>query len=32
MRMLRRGEERGVEEGLIPNIAEHGMRSTGALA
>jgi hypothetical protein len=32
MRMLRRGEERGVEEGLIPNIAEHGMRTTGALA
>jgi hypothetical protein len=32
LRMLRRGEERGVEEGLIPNIAEHGMRSTGALA
>jgi hypothetical protein len=32
MRMLRRGEERGIEEGLIPNIAEHGMRSTGALA
>jgi hypothetical protein len=32
MRMLRRGEERGVEEGLIPNTAEHGMRSTGALA
>jgi hypothetical protein len=32
MRMLRRGEERGIEEGLIPNIAEHGMRTTGALA
>jgi hypothetical protein len=32
LRMLRRGEERGVEEGVIPNIADHGMRSTGALA
>jgi hypothetical protein len=32
LRMLRRGEERGVEEGVIPNVAEHGMRSTGALA
>src|SRR5882757_994831 len=32
LRMLRRGEERGIEEGLIPNIAEHGMRTTGALA
>jgi hypothetical protein len=32
MRMLRRGEEWGIEEGLIPNIADHGMRSTGALA
>jgi hypothetical protein len=33
MRMLRRGEERGVEEGLIPAyLGEHGMRATGALA
>jgi hypothetical protein len=32
LRMLRRGEERGVEEGLIPTVGEHGMRSTGALA
>ena len=33
LRMLRRGEERGVEEGLIPAaIGEHGMRATGALA
>jgi hypothetical protein len=32
LRMLRRGEERGVEEGVIPNLGEHGMRSTGALA
>ena len=32
LRMLRRGEEKGVEEGLIPNLSEHGMRSTGALA
>jgi hypothetical protein len=32
LRVLRRGEERGVEEGLIPSIGEHGMRSTGALA
>jgi hypothetical protein len=32
LRMLRRGEERGVEEGLIPHLGEHGMRSTGALA
>jgi hypothetical protein len=32
LRMLRRGEERGVEEGLIPHVGEHGMRSTGALA
>ncbi len=32
LRMLRRGEERGVEEGVIPNTAEHGMRATGALA
>jgi hypothetical protein len=32
LRMLRRGEEKGVEEGLIPTVGEHGMRSTGALA
>src|SRR3954454_11557713 len=32
MRVLRRGEERGVEEGLIPAVGEHGMRATGALA
>jgi len=32
LRMLRRGEERGVEEGLIPTLGDHGMRSTGALA
>jgi len=32
LRMLRRGEERGVEEGVIPNTEEHGMRATGALA
>jgi hypothetical protein len=33
MRMLRRGEEKGVAEGLIPAyMAEHGMRATGALA
>jgi hypothetical protein len=33
MRMLRRGEEKGVEEGLIPAyLGEHGMRATGALA
>jgi hypothetical protein len=32
LRMLRRGEEKGAEEGLIPTVGEHGMRSTGALA
>jgi len=32
LRMLRRGEQRGVAEGVIPNLGEHGMRSTGALA
>src|SRR4051795_3926915 len=32
LRMLRRGEVRGVEEGVIPTLGEHGMRSTGALA
>src|SRR3954449_591271 len=31
LRMLRRGEERGVEEGLIPQMGDHGMRATGAL-
>jgi hypothetical protein len=33
LRMLRRGEERGVQEGVIPPyVAEHGMRTAGALA
>jgi hypothetical protein len=33
LRMLRRGEAKGVEEGLIPAyMGEHGMRATGALA
>jgi|tagenome__1003787_1003787.scaffolds.fasta_scaffold20540840_2 hypothetical protein len=33
LRMLQRGEEKGVEEGLIPAyLGEHGMRATGALA
>jgi hypothetical protein len=32
LRMLRRGEKKGVEEGLIPTLGDHGMRSTGALA
>jgi hypothetical protein len=34
LRMLRRGERKGVEEGLIPPayVGEHGMRATGALA
>ncbi|MGA8218760.1 MAG: hypothetical protein WB771_09350 [Solirubrobacterales bacterium] len=32
LRMLRRGEVRGIEEGAIPSLGEHGMRSTGALA
>lgn len=32
LRMLRRGEAKGVEEGLIPTLGDHGMRSTGALA
>jgi hypothetical protein len=32
MRVLRRGEEKGVEEGLIPQLGDHGMRTTGALA
>ena len=32
LRMLRRGEERGVEEGVIPQLDIHEMASTGALA
>jgi hypothetical protein len=32
LRMLRRGEEKGVEEGLIPQTDEHEIRSAGALA
>jgi hypothetical protein len=33
LRVLRRGEEKSVEEGLIPAyLGEHGMRATGALA
>ena len=32
LRMLRRGEEKGVEEGLIPQVDTHEMASTGALA
>jgi hypothetical protein len=32
LRMLRRGEEKGIQEGLIPNLGEHGIRTTGALA
>jgi hypothetical protein len=32
LRVLARGEERSAEEGLIPTLGEHGMRSTGALA
>jgi hypothetical protein len=32
LRVLRRGEERGVEEGVIPNLGEHGIETTGALA
>jgi hypothetical protein len=32
LRMLRRGEEKGEEEGLIPQLEEHGMRAAGALA
>src|SRR3954468_20993833 len=32
LRMLRRGEEKGIREGAIPSLGEHGMRSTGALA
>ncbi|MDX6607176.1 MAG: hypothetical protein QOD14_1716 [Solirubrobacterales bacterium] len=32
LRMLRRGEVRGVQEGVIPNLGDHGMRSVGALS
>jgi hypothetical protein len=34
LRVFRRGEEKGEEEGLIPHVAqvEHGIRSTGALS
>jgi hypothetical protein len=32
LRMLRRGEERGVEEGLIPTLDTQELASTGALA
>ena len=33
LRMLHRGEEKSIEEGLIPAyVGEHGMRATGALA
>jgi hypothetical protein len=32
LRMLRRGEEKGVEEGLIPQIGTEEMATTGALA
>jgi hypothetical protein len=32
LRMLRRGEEKGVEEGLIPQLDTHEMARTGALA
>jgi hypothetical protein len=32
LRMLRRGERKGIAEGAIPSLGEHGMRSTGALA
>jgi hypothetical protein len=32
LRVLRRGEERGAEEGLIPLLDTHEMASTGALA
>jgi hypothetical protein len=31
LRVFRRGEQKGEEEGLIPHL-EHGMRTTGALA
>ena len=32
LRMLRRGEEKGEEEGLIPQTGEQAIASTGALA
>jgi hypothetical protein len=32
LRMLRRGEERGIEEGLIPQVDTHEISSVGALA
>jgi zinc transporter ZupT len=32
LRMLRRGEEKGAEEGLIPSTSEQSMASAGALA
>jgi hypothetical protein len=32
LRVLRRGEEKGVEEGLIPQLDTHEIASTGALA
>jgi hypothetical protein len=32
LRMLRRGEQRGAEEGLIPHLGEQGIASAGALA
>jgi hypothetical protein len=32
LRVLRRGEEKGVEEGLIPQSGTHELRSAGALA
>jgi hypothetical protein len=32
LRVLRRGEERGIEEGLIPQLDTHEIASTGALA
>jgi hypothetical protein len=32
MRVLRRGEERGIEEGIIPTVDTHEIASAGALA
>jgi hypothetical protein len=32
LRVLRRGEQRGIEEGLIPQVDTHEIASTGALA
>src|SRR4051795_3266496 len=32
MRMLRRGEEKGIEEGLIPQVGTEELATTGALA